>query len=142
MSKHVEKCRKIVDELIDRSFPKLKGKNISVGELSFSKNYTGLALKLPFFRVIILHKRAINYSEKLLTGILAHELCHLETWEKFPLRYYFLNVLEGIFKKFRRKVERETDMCSIRKGYGEELYAYRKFRWDEISKNHPIKEIY
>ena len=141
MNKYVAKCQKIVSKLIEDSFPKLKGKKIIIKEMKLG-SYTGMAFKLPFIKFILLDPRYKNYSNKLLTGLLSHELCHLERWEKRWLDYYFLFGFKIISKKYVKRSEWATDKFSIKKGYAKQLYAQRFSRWRELPKGHKIKEIY
>lgn len=123
--------RKIVNALIDKHFPILRGKNITILELPESKVYSGYAFKRPFVRVIKLHPRVRTYSSAFLKALLVHELCHLEAWEKHPFHFYFIRGIKLILRKNRIKDEHETDKCVIRKGYARALYAQRASRWSE-----------
>ena len=140
--KYKTEVKKIVNKLIKKSFPILKNKRIFVCYFK-SKDYSGIALwPLPFLRLLFINEdRRFNKEE--LTGLLAHELCHFETYEK---RGWVKTVLLGtrymISQKFRKNEERMTDNLAIEKGYAKRLYKQRLFRWDSTDKNHKLKEVY
>jgi hypothetical protein len=89
------------------------------------------ARRYPFEGVVITldPEKLANISDAQLTGLLAHELSHIEVYERmnwfmlglYGLRYSFSD-------NFKRTVERDTDLLAIRHGYGEELLAYREYR--------------
>lgn len=115
-----QKHRKIINKLINDSFPKLKrGKIILVG-LNFKKYRAGVAWILPYVRVIIVSKKTESLNDKKLTGVLVHELCHFEDPKKLRLVFYWL------IPKIRKIIEKETDELAVRKGYARELYESRK----------------
>lgn len=133
--------RRIINTLINRSFPILKNKKISIYEerkLKFSAD----ANKFPFYGLRLrTHPRLRKYSKKLLVGLFAHELCHLEDFEERPLYHYFIRN----FKKKPDKIEEEkTDKTAIQKGYAMNLYAQRASRWSSNNQNkkfylHPLE---
>ena len=60
-------------------------------------------------------------------GVLAHELCHLETFEKKRgLKYAFDGILYWTNVKKRTKEDKDTDRLAIKKGYAKELYYFKK----------------
>lgn len=142
MNKYVKRYRKIVDELIKKSFPSLKGKKIIIEELPSSVTYTGFAIRLIFTRKLKLHIRTRAYSNKLLEGIIAHELCHLEDWEINGLGNYLIHMVKSIFsKKYFISNERRTDRIAIEKGYARQLYAQRKLRLEEARRDVKSMEL-
>jgi Zn-dependent protease with chaperone function len=74
-------------------------------------------------------EKLVNISDAQLTGLLAHELSHIEVYERmnwFILAMYGLRY--SLSDSFKRTVEREADMLAIQHGFGEELLAYREYR--------------
>ena len=117
-----ERVRRIGQKLIDESFPILHGMKIHFIVLRF--RFFALSVWIPpFIRFVIISRRTRNFSDEVLTGILAHELCHQERYSgmgiggylKFVARYTLSN-------KTRTDEERATDTLTIEKGYGRNLY--------------------
>lgn len=68
-------------------------------------------------------------SDAQLTGLLAHELSHIEVYERMSWPMLALYGLRySLSDSFKRMVEREADMLAIQHGFGDELLAYREHR--------------
>jgi len=62
-------------------------------------------------------------DDRVLTGILAHELCHQERYISMGLARYLKFIFIYTFSARKRyDEERATDMMTIDKGYAHELY--------------------
>ena len=123
------KCRKIIKELIKKSFPELKKKKILVFvPFFFRKAYSGLALWIPPFpRMLFLNKERSNESDSFLRGLLSHELGHQSLYFIRGLRKSIaIASLYWISKKFRRKEEDEVNRLIIKRGYAHEIYTTTK----------------
>jgi len=124
----------IGNKIILNSFPALQGKKIHfyVMWLSF---YAFSAWIPPFFRFIVMSTRTRNFNDEVLTGILAHELCHQEryleigTWRYIKLAAGFL-----FSKKVQVSEEKATDRLTIEKGYARQLYELTQI--SRKDKNH------
>jgi len=128
----------VANSLIKKSFPILKNKKIKIyeKEIKFSAD----TKRLPGFLRIRTNPRLRNYSKKLLIGIFAHELCHLENFVNSSwFDYYVLREFKLMSNNFIKKEEEDTDKEAIRKGYAKELYLQRKSRWN--SKDRKLKKI-
>ena len=120
---NVERYQRIVNELVRKSFPELKGKKIFIFEFN-SKKYFGMANKLFFIRSIGFSKISRKFSEKEIKEIIVHELSYLEIFEKRNFWQYFLIGLKYWFdKKLRIREENEAIKYAIKKGYGKESYC-------------------
>ena len=87
--------------------------------------------RLPFvgFRITIDASKFDNVSDDALRGFFAHELSHLEYYNLiswFHLLIY--SIRYSISENYQIKVERNTDMHAIEKGFAQELLAYREYR--------------
>ena len=79
MGIYVKKYEKIVDELIKKSFPKLKDKKIFLFNFMLSKSFVAYILDLTFLRFIFVNpKKMERYSQSDQKVIFVHELCHFE----------------------------------------------------------------
>jgi hypothetical protein len=67
------------ERIIGESFPLLKGKRILFISLYF-RFYAFSAWIPPFVRLIVISTRARKFNHFVLTGIIAHELCHQERY--------------------------------------------------------------
>src|SRR3989338_4673087 len=121
----MNKYKKTIKGLINKSFPILRGKKIYISYFFISKKFSGGAFwVLPFLRVIFINNKK-EFTEKQLVGLLAHELGHFELFQK---RGWFICLFVGIrywiFPKFRKKEEREVEKLIIKKGYSQEIYSF------------------
>jgi hypothetical protein len=126
------KYNKLTKYLIDKSFHILKQDNIVVIE---DKNlpYRAMVISWPWKRQIIIGIKARRLSKQKLTGLLAHELCHLEmnkekgfSWFLFMFIIWKLCKFSKICDKIIQKNEWNTDLLAIRKGYGKFIIQIKK----------------
>jgi len=112
----------IANKIISESFPLLEGKKIHF--YVFWLSFFGFSAWIPpFFRFIVISTRTSDFSDEVLTGILAHELCHQERYlEKGTWRYLKFAVGFLFSKKVQAAEEKATDRLTIEKGYGRQLY--------------------
>jgi len=135
-----ERCRKILERIrkdypiLSKSKIKLRIKPLKIGSM--------FALKKLFYYVLIVDP--IKYkdaSDKQITGALAHELMHFETYEKHGWTRYIVEWFAFHFsKKLMSKSERENDRNTIKKGYARELYVNRTYRLSKCPKSY-LKKI-
>ncbi|HOW10584.1 MAG TPA: hypothetical protein PLX08_12365 [Bacteroidales bacterium] len=114
--------RQLTSDIINRSFPQLRDKKIHVftGPLRF---YAFSVWVPPFFRVIVISTRTLDFNRKVLTGLIAHELCHQERYIGMGVLNYLVFAVKFLtLKKIRSAEEKATDRLTIEKGYGRELY--------------------
>jgi hypothetical protein len=86
--------------------------------------------------------RTSTFNEDVITGILAHELCHQERYLKLGMLKYIWFALGFITsRKFQSVEEKATDRLTIEKGYGRQLYELSKIQF--LDKKHErINEFY
>lgn len=119
-------------KLISNSFPLLQDKKIRFFVLRF-RFYACSVWIPPFMRFILISKRTRDFSDAVLEGIMAHELCHQERYLEMGIRRY-LRFASGFItsRKVQAAEERATDMLTIEKGYGRQLYELSKIQyWDK-----------
>lgn len=138
--------QKIIEKLINESFPKLKGK-VKIHEVSSKIFFWVGAFTLRGLSKghILITTKIRKLSDKELKGLLAHELCHVEDELKMGFFKFLLAIIPYLFlwtfgKKALGDIERKTDMKAIRKGYGKEVYAHT-LRWEKSLSKKEIKEI-
>ena len=125
MNKYIEKYKKIIDELVQKSFPILKNKPISVSEDKNKKRYYGISYDFVLFKHIGISEKSRKYSKKALKGLLAHELSHLENSTKMSFYRKIIYFIKWFFsKKIKAEYETMADMLLIKKGYGKEYSQF------------------
>lgn len=68
-----------------------------------------------------------SFSFNARIGVLAHELAHIKYYEqKSSISLVFMGIKYLINKKFKRKIEKNTDLTVINKGLGFQLYSFNK----------------
>ena len=127
--------KKLVNKIIKKSFPILKEKEINLYYSKIKYQFSGGAYWiLPFLRVLFINRKR-NFTVKELKGLIAHELCHFEIYEK---RGWILTIINGIWyylsPKFRRKEEDLAEKLAIQKGYARETYVLT-LKVQKIKKN-------
>lgn len=117
-----DRVRLTGQRLIDESFPVMQGKKIHFIVLRF--RFFALSVWIPpFIRFIIISRRTRSFSDEVLKGILAHELCHQERYYQMGIWGYLKFVARySLSNKARTDEERATDTLTIEKGYGRNLY--------------------
>lgn len=77
----------------------------------------------PLIGIIVVSTKARRLSDKALTGLIAHELCHQERYRKMGVLSYYCFVLKYTFsQKARIEEEHEVDRMAVRKGFAAELH--------------------
>lgn len=137
---------RVVQEMVEASYPPLKGKTIKIKEYGpwapWYHYCSGYCVHSSGCYTIGLTKRIRKYNVSTLKGVLAHELCHAEALQKYLDEHQvdtFLKGLAMIFASLKylkpslsKLLERETDIEAIRKGYGKELLDRIKLRETEF----------
>jgi hypothetical protein len=136
-----EKYLSIASRIIDDSFPLLKDKKIRLYIFRF-RFYAMSVWLPPFIRFIIMSTRTKYFNENVITGILAHELCHQERYLKLGARKYIkFGVKFLISRKAQAVEERDTDKLTIEKGYARQLYELSQIQYYD-KKHERINEFY
>lgn len=137
----VEKTKKIVNELIEKSYPELDSQKIGVktfkssstffkAQFSFSRFLTFRGMRTTIFVNPLVFER--NAPEEGIRSILAHELGHA-LYYKERKRVQLIGLIGLINGGFNAKFERRTDLIAIERGYGEGLIAYREWLYQNVS---------
>ena len=139
-----KKYRKIIDELIKKSFPELKGKKIFITESRNTKYKFSAAVSYwIFFMWIITSPKTRKFSESTLKGLFAHELSHISIIIKMNLFEKFKFISWIWSKKVKIKFERDSDLMAIKKGYAKGLYYQRLSRINSRDKHAKrLKKLY
>jgi hypothetical protein len=141
----IEKTQKLVAEIVEKSYPELKGERIEVKSFTSKSDYFqsrfSFAKFLTFRRmnyIIFVNPKVyeLNAPENGVRAILAHEIGHILYYSR-KNRFQLLGLINLSTKGFTQKFERRTDLEAIKRGYGEGLIAYRNWLYANI----PAKNI-
>lgn len=139
MGKFKERCQKLLNKTI-KDFPLLKNRKIVLKIKELKTGSMWASKKLFYYSITIDSVKYKLANDAQITGALAHELMHFETYERYGWKRYLLeNFAFYFFKKLMIRFERENDINTIKKGYGKELLANRIFRLSKISKSEYAK---
>ena len=95
-----------------------------------------------FIRFIVMSTRTKTFNENVITGLLAHELCHQERYLKLRVSKYLRFALQFITsRKVQAEEEKATDKLTIEKGYGRQLYELSEIQSHD-KKHERINEFY
>lgn len=87
-------------------------------------------------KIIIDSDKLQNVSDFELRGLFSHEIAHLESYSEMNwLQLGVFAIRYSVSDAFKKKVERETDVASVEKGFGKELLAFREYRLKTASKD-------
>jgi hypothetical protein len=136
-----KRCTRIEAKLINDSFPILRNKKIFLFVFRF--RFYAMSVWIPgFIRFIIMSSRTNTFNENVITGILAHELCHQERYLKMGVLKYILFAIGFITsRKLQAVEEKATDRLTIEKGYGRQLYELSEIQFKD-HKHQRINEFY
>lgn len=124
-SKYIKEYEKLVKKIIDKSFPTLKNEKIEICQEKVK--WRGKAEFWPWKKRITVSTKTKRYRKEKIIGLFTHELCHCETAKKRG--FLWLAAIWQIMKyskKLVSKIEWETDMLAIQKGYGRYLLYSKK----------------
>jgi len=125
----------IVKDLVKKSFPILKDKRFFIFEFNVTSLY---GVYIPILNFIGLNKKCRGFSDKLIRGMLVHELCHVEYskikgifWSGFFFIFYWFS------RKLRGNEEIRADKSVVEKGYARELFELTK----KIERDHNLDNV-
>ncbi len=132
-----EAILKLVNELIEDSFPELKRRKIFVFRISNFGKAVAVVVYYHFFSYIIISQYMDLLNRNEAKSILAHELAHLSIIYRMTFKQKVSFLSWFISKKVRAKFERNADLLSIKKGYGKWKISANK----KLLRNRTDKEI-
>ena len=138
MKDYALQYRRIIQKLVNESFPELKNKRIitSIKELKVGSMWA--SKKLNYFEIILDPKRNKLNNPEYLIGPFVHELIHFKNYS--GIYGWPRCLLENIAFLFKGRLmaffERKTDKETIERGYAMELYQNRIFRFRNSPKEY------
>lgn len=141
----IERTQKLVAEIVEKSYPELKDKQIEIKKFVSKSDYFQSRFSfgrfLTFRRmnyIIYVNPKVyeLNAPENGIRAILAHEIGHVLYYSR-KNRVQLLGLVNLSTKGFTQKFERRTDLEAIKRGYGVGLIAYRNWLYENI----PMKSV-
>lgn len=136
----IQKTQKIINEVVEKSFPELKTKKIEVKNFQSESDYFqsrfsfGKMLTFQKMRYIIFVNPKVfekNAPESGIRSIIAHEIAHVLYYSKRN-RMELLGLIKLSSKDFTQKFERGADLEAIARGYGSGIKDYRQWLYLNI----------
>jgi hypothetical protein len=135
-----QQTQKIINEVIEKSYPELKNKRIEIktfksesdyfqARFSFGKYLTFQKMQYLIFVNPKVFERGATADG--IRSVIAHELAHVLYYSKRN-RFELLGLVNLSGKKFTQRFERGADVEAIARGYGEGLIEYRNWLYQNI----------
>jgi hypothetical protein len=136
----IQRTQKIINEVIEKSYPELKNRQIEVktfqsesdyfqARFSFSKYLTFQKMRY----IVLVNPKVFekNAPPDGIRSILAHELAHVLYYSKRN-RFELLGLIKLSAGSFTQRFERGADLEAMARSYGEGLIEYRKWLYQNI----------
>lgn len=136
----IRRTEKMIGEVIERSFPDLREREIRVR--TFESNSDYFRARFSFGRMFTLQKmhyfifvnpKVFEKSAPVsgIRAIIAHELAHVSYYSNRS-RFRLAGLLRLADKGFTQKFERRADLEAIARGYGPGLIEFRQWLYQNI----------
>jgi len=121
----MNKYKKVVKELIDKSFPRLKKRFVFVVSFPYQINWANaMVVYFGFMVWIVVFPVTKKYSSGEIKALLAHELSHYEIVVNMKFFELFKFGFKWVFtKKWKVWFETAADKYAIEKGYARGLFS-------------------
>jgi hypothetical protein len=114
--------------MISRSFPTLQGMTLKLEILDADDYVMAMRFEGKEIHLDVSREDAGRMKRSVLTGVLAHELCHAEEdYRRGPFLEALCFWLCEHFPSLETRMERRIDLEVIRKGYGNELLDFQRY---------------
>ena len=114
--------------IISTSFPALRGLTLNLKIVETDDFVMAVSIEDREIHLEVSREDAARMGRSVVTGVLAHELCHAEEdCRHGPLLETLFSWLSERIPSLRTRMERRIDIAVIRKGYGNELLAFQRY---------------
>jgi len=108
---------------VKKSFPEIHATLAPFSKKSFMRSE-------PYSKFIYYNKEQVEnlrFSRNAIRGVLAHELAHKVQYKHMNLGEWILFPLLLKNGHYRRRLEREADAITVKRGFGKELLEAQKY---------------
>jgi hypothetical protein len=114
--------------MISTSFPTLRGMTLQLKILDTDDFVMAVWIENREVHLEVSQEDAARMGHSVITGVLAHELCHAEEdCRHGPFLETLFSWLCERIPSLKTRMERRIDIAVIRKGYGNELLAFQRY---------------
>jgi hypothetical protein len=114
--------------MIAASFPVLREMTLELMVIDTDDYVMAVSLEGKVIHLDISREDAARMGRRVVTGVLAHELCHAEEdCRHGPFLERFFSWLCERIPGLETRMERRIDAMVIQKGYGNELLAFQRY---------------
>ena len=114
--------------IISTSFPALHGLTLKVKIVEADDFVMAVSIEGREIHLEVSREDAARMGHSVVTGVLAHELCHAEEdCRHGPFLETLFSWLSERIPSLKTRMERRIDIAVIRKGYGNELLAFQRY---------------
>jgi hypothetical protein len=114
--------------MISTSFPALREMTLRVKMLDTEDFVMAVWIEHGEVHLEVSREDAARMGPAVMTGVLAHELCHAEEdCRHGPFLETVFSWLCERIPRLKTRMERRIDLAVIRKGYGNELLAFQRY---------------
>ena len=120
----------LAKKIISTSFPALRGLTLNLKIVETDDFVMAVSIEDREIHLEVSREDAARMGRSVVTGVLAHELCHAEEDCRHghgPLLETLFSWLSERIPSLRTRMERRIDIAVIRKGYGNELLAFQRY---------------
>lgn len=133
----------IIESIILSTHEKLQKDDIKLSIFAIDSDEYFMISNFKFSRVLGKHHYRIGVNPKIfaldipsdaLRAVLAHELQHTEDYISKSFITGIIPIgIKLLFKKYRYRYERQTDLKTVLKGYGTGLISYKRWQYHLLS---------
>lgn len=116
----MKRFRKTIEKVRKKSFPEIKGR-IWTMQIPFPIPGAAVFYILPWIKLILFTNKCKELTDKVLVGLIAHELSHFSRFDSKGGFFYYWKYFFFVWGEKGKIEERETDKLTLRKGYSKEL---------------------
>jgi hypothetical protein len=114
--------------MISSSFPALRGLTLKLKIIDTDDFVMAVWIEDSEIHLEVSREDAARMEYGMVTGVLAHELCHAEEDRRHgPFLETLLSWFCERIPSLKTRMERRIDIAVIRKGYGNELLAFQRY---------------
>ncbi len=142
-AKQTRLIKSIIENIIQKTHPSLLKEKIKIDLFSIDSDEFFMISNFKLGRVVGKHRYRIGINPKIfaldiprnaLYAVIAHELEHTVDYARKSFLTGVVPIgIKVLLKKYRYRYERQTDLKTVLKGYGDGLIAYKRWQYRLLS---------